>query len=49
MSCDFDYLLPLYSMSQMNLDTCFINDFNDMYEDNDDLKAKTIFESFIGG
>ena len=46
-SCDFDYLLPLYSMSQMNLDTCFINDINDMFEDDDNknLKAKIIFES----
>ena len=44
-SCDFDYLLPLYSMSQMNLDIDFINDlFDDDY-----LKAKAIFESFTGG
>ena len=32
-------------MSQMNLDTCFINDINDMFEDDDNknIKAKIIF------
>ena len=53
-SCDFDYLLSLYSMSQMNLDIDFMDYIYEMYDDdieNSDcnIKAKTIFESLIGG
>lgn len=54
LSCDFDYLLPLYSMSQMDLSIYFINDLDDIFDvpfdDNDQtMKAKAMFESLMGG
>ena len=54
LSCDFDYLLPLYSMSQMDLSIYFINDLDDIFDvpfdDNDQtMKAKAMFEYLMGG